>query len=63
MIPYGRQDISPEDIDAVTEVLRSDWLTQGQAGPTFESALASYLPMISAAVFFRGNSPKYSSMY
>jgi UDP-4-amino-4,6-dideoxy-N-acetyl-beta-L-altrosamine transaminase len=42
MIPYGRQDISPEDIDAVTEVLRSDWLTQGQAGPTFERALASY---------------------
>ena len=31
MIPYGRQDISAEDIDAVTEVLRSDWLTQGPA--------------------------------
>jgi UDP-4-amino-4,6-dideoxy-N-acetyl-beta-L-altrosamine transaminase len=42
MIPYGRQDISPEDIDAVTAVLRSDWLTQGQAGPQFERALASY---------------------
>ncbi len=42
MIPYGRQDISPEDIDAVTEVLRSDWLTQGQAGPQFESAMARY---------------------
>jgi UDP-4-amino-4,6-dideoxy-N-acetyl-beta-L-altrosamine transaminase len=42
MIPYGRQDISAEDIDAVTEVLRSDWLTQGQAGPRFEQAMASY---------------------
>jgi UDP-4-amino-4,6-dideoxy-N-acetyl-beta-L-altrosamine transaminase len=42
MIPYGRQDISPEDIDAVTAVLRSDWLTQGQAGPQFERAMASY---------------------
>lgn len=42
MIPYGRQDISPEDIAAVTEVLRSDWLTQGQAGPQFERAMASY---------------------
>jgi dTDP-4-amino-4,6-dideoxygalactose transaminase len=42
MIPYGRQDISPEDIDAVTEVLRSDWLTQGQAGPQFERAMANY---------------------
>jgi UDP-4-amino-4,6-dideoxy-N-acetyl-beta-L-altrosamine transaminase len=42
MIPYGRQDISAEDIDAVTEVLRSDWLTQGQAGPQFERAMAAY---------------------
>ena len=29
MIPYGRQDISQADIDAVLEVLRSDFLTQG----------------------------------
>ena len=43
MIPYGRQDISREDIDAVTEVLRSDWLTQGQAGPQFERAVAELL--------------------
>jgi UDP-4-amino-4,6-dideoxy-N-acetyl-beta-L-altrosamine transaminase len=42
MIPYGRQDISAEDIDAVTDVLTSDWLTQGQAGPRFEQALATY---------------------
>jgi UDP-4-amino-4,6-dideoxy-N-acetyl-beta-L-altrosamine transaminase len=42
MIPYGRQDISEKDIDAVTEVLRSDWLTQGQAGPRFEQAMAAY---------------------
>jgi UDP-4-amino-4,6-dideoxy-N-acetyl-beta-L-altrosamine transaminase len=42
MIPYGRQDISPEDIDAVTQVLRSEWLTQGQAGPQFERAMAAY---------------------
>ena len=42
MIPYGRQDISPEDIDAVTQVLQSDWLTQGQAGPRFEQAMAGY---------------------
>lgn len=42
MIPYGRQEISVEDIDAVREVLTSDWLTQGQAGPRFEQALAKY---------------------
>ena len=48
MIPYGRQDISAEDIDAVTEVLRSDWLTQGQAGPRFEHAMADYCGVRSA---------------
>jgi dTDP-4-amino-4,6-dideoxygalactose transaminase len=41
MIPYGRQDISPEDIDAVTEVQRSNWLAQGQAGPRFELVMAA----------------------
>lgn len=42
MIPYGRQDISEADIDAVLEVLRSDWLTQGPTVPKFEKAVASY---------------------
>ena len=41
-IPYGRQDIRAEDIDAVSEILRSDWLTQGPAVPRFENAVAVY---------------------
>jgi UDP-4-amino-4,6-dideoxy-N-acetyl-beta-L-altrosamine transaminase len=41
-IPYGRQDISREDIDAVVAVLGSDNLTQGPAIPRFEAALAGY---------------------
>ncbi len=41
-IPYGRQDISQEDIDAVVEVLRSDWITQGPAIEKFEQAVAKY---------------------
>ena len=41
-IPYGRQDIRTEDIDAVVSVLKSDWLTQGPAVPRFETALAAY---------------------
>ena len=39
MIPYGRQTISENDIDAVVKVLRSDFLTQGPKVPEFESAL------------------------
>lgn len=42
MIPYGRQSISEEDIAAVVEVLRSDYLTQGPAVERFETAVASY---------------------
>lgn len=41
-IPYGRQDINQADIDAVIEVLRSDFLTQGPVVPAFESAIAEY---------------------
>ena len=42
MIPYGKQDISQEDIDAVVDVLNSDFLTQGPKVPAFESALTSH---------------------
>lgn len=42
MIPYGRQDISAKDFDVVTEGLRPDWLTEGQAGPRSERAMAAY---------------------
>lgn len=42
MIPYGRQDITQADIDAVVSVLRSDFLTQGPAVPMFEQAVARY---------------------
>lgn len=40
MIPYGRQDINQQDIDAVVAVLRSDFLTQGPVVPAFEAAVA-----------------------
>ncbi len=41
MIPYGHQDITKTDIDAVVEVLRSDFLTQGPAVTRFEQAVAA----------------------
>lgn len=40
MIPYGRQDVTDADIEAVVEVLRGDFLTQGPAVPRFEEAVA-----------------------
>ncbi|WP_132287835.1 UDP-4-amino-4,6-dideoxy-N-acetyl-beta-L-altrosamine transaminase [Kribbella sp. VKM Ac-2568] len=40
MLPYGRQSISAEDIEAVTAVLRGDWLTTGPAVTAFENAVS-----------------------
>lgn len=43
MIPYGRQDITQEDIDAVLGVLSSDFLTQGPMVPRFEQRVAQHV--------------------
>jgi len=43
VIPYGRQDISQDDIDAVVDVLTSDFLTQGPRVPAFEQAVARHV--------------------
>lgn len=43
MIPYGRQDITQADIDAVVGVLKSDFLTQGPMVPRFEQAVAQHV--------------------
>ncbi len=42
MIPYGRQNVNQDDVDAVVEVLRSEYLTQGPVVPAFERNMASY---------------------
>ncbi|TAM15989.1 MAG: UDP-4-amino-4,6-dideoxy-N-acetyl-beta-L-altrosamine transaminase [Rhodanobacter sp.] len=42
MIPYGRQDVTQDDINAVVSVLTSDYLTQGPMVPRFERAVADY---------------------
>ncbi|NHI01619.1 UDP-4-amino-4,6-dideoxy-N-acetyl-beta-L-altrosamine transaminase [Oceanimonas sp. MB9] len=43
MIPYGRQDITQADIDAVVNVLQSDFLTQGPLVPRFEQKVAQHV--------------------
>ena len=42
MIPYGRQTISEDDVEAVVTVLKSDFLTQGPVVPQFEQEIANY---------------------
>ena len=41
MMPYGRQQVDDTDIQAVVDVLWSDWLTYRQIGPCFENAVAA----------------------
>ena len=42
-IPYGRQNVTDEDIQAVVETLKGDWLTQGPKVAEFENAFADYV--------------------
>ena len=42
MIPYGRQEITQNDVDAVVKILRQDFLTQGPAVPQFEKTVLDY---------------------
>lgn len=54
MIPYGKQDITQEDIDSVITALKSDFLTQGPLVPAFEKTLidatgASYAVAVNSA--------------
>lgn len=42
MIPYGKQDITKDDVDSVVDVLRSNFLTQGPQVPLFEQSLIDH---------------------
>lgn len=42
MIPYGKQEITQDDIDSVIEVLKSDFITQGPAVIQFEKTISDY---------------------
>ncbi len=56
MIPYARQAINQADIDAVVEVLRSDFLTQGPVIERFERAVADYCGAAHAVAVNSGTS-------
>ena len=46
IIPYGRQDITQEDVDSVIEVLNSDFITQGPSINLFEESLRNYAEIL-----------------
>lgn len=56
MIPYGRQEITDADVEAVVEVLRSDLITQGPVVPCFEKAVANYCGAAHAVAVNSGTS-------
>ena len=63
MIPYGRQSIDEEDIQAVTEVLRSDWLTTGPKVLEFEQVFAHFVGTKEAVTLSSGTAALHAAMY
>lgn len=63
LLPYGRQSITEEDIRAVNEVLRSDWLTTGPKVGEFEEAMASWIGAKHAISFSSGTAALHAAAY
>jgi len=62
-IPYGRQSLDEDDIAAVVEVLRSDWLTTGPKVHEFEQALAETAGTAEAVVVSNGTAALHAIAY
>jgi perosamine synthetase len=63
MIPYGRQSIGEEDIHAVVEVLRSDWLTTGPKVNEFEKVFADRVASKEAVAVSSGTAALHAAMF
>jgi perosamine synthetase len=63
MIPYGKQCIDAEDIQSVTDVLRSDWLTTGPTIARFEQAIADFVGAKYAVAVNSGTAALHASMF
>ena len=61
-IPYGRQEIDEDDIAAVVDVLRSDWLTTGPAVERFERAFSSLVGAEHAVAVTNGTAALHVAM-
>jgi perosamine synthetase len=62
-LPYGHQSIDEDDISAVVEVLRSDWLTTGPKIPEFEEAFAAYVNSKYAISFSSGTAALHAASF
>lgn len=62
-LPYGRQSIEQDDIDAVVEVLRGDFLTTGPAIGRFEAALASAVDASAAVAVSSGTAALHAACF
>ncbi len=62
-LPYGRQSIDEDDIEAVVEVLRSDWLTTGPAVNLFEEAVASFVGTRHAVAVSSGTAALHAAVF
>lgn len=63
MIPYGKQTIDAEDIEAVVEVLQSDWLTTGPKVDEFERAVADLVGAKYAVAVNSGTAALHAAMH
>jgi perosamine synthetase len=63
MIPYARQSVNDDDVEAVVEVLRSDWLTTGPKTEAFEAACADFVGAKHAVAVSSGTAALHAAMY
>ena len=63
LLPYGRQAIDDDDVNAVVEVLRSDWLTTGPRVEAFERAIAAYVGARFAVAVSSGTAALHAAMF
>jgi UDP-4-amino-4,6-dideoxy-N-acetyl-beta-L-altrosamine transaminase len=63
LLPYGRQSITKDDIQAVVDTLRSDWLTTGPRVEEFEEALAAWVGAPYAVSFSSGTAALHGAAF
>ncbi|MEX1013367.1 MAG: aminotransferase class V-fold PLP-dependent enzyme [Waddliaceae bacterium] len=62
-LPYARQTIDQNDIDSLSQVLTSDWITRGEKTAEFEEAVARYVGAKYAVAFNSGTSALHASAF